>query len=64
MAVILLVLGAVAGLLAARAVKRGSPPVPNMAIEEARKIRDTVSSGSEASSAPDGASRADVGAAS
>jgi uncharacterized membrane protein YqjE len=64
MAVILLVLGAVAGLLAARAVKRGSPPVPNMAIEEARKIRDTVSSGSEANSAPDGASRADVGAAS
>jgi uncharacterized membrane protein YqjE len=45
MAVILLVLGAIAGLLAAKAVKKGSPPVPNMAIEEARKIRETVSSG-------------------
>lgn len=42
MAVILIVLGALAGLVAARAVKRGSPPVPNMAIEEARRIRDTV----------------------
>jgi hypothetical protein len=42
MAVILLLLGALAGLLAARAVKRGSPPVPSMAIEEAQKIRETV----------------------
>ncbi len=47
MAVILLVLGAVAGLLAARAVRRSSPPVPNMAIEEARRIRDTVSAGAD-----------------
>jgi uncharacterized membrane protein YqjE len=44
MAVILLVLGAIAGLVAARAFKRGAPPTPNMAIEEARKIRETVSS--------------------
>jgi hypothetical protein len=43
MAVILIVLGAIAGLLAARAVKKGSPPVPNMAIDEARKIRESVS---------------------
>ena len=43
MAVILVVLGVIAGLIAARAVKRGSPPVPTMAIEEARRIRDTVS---------------------
>jgi uncharacterized membrane protein YqjE len=43
MAAILLVLGVLAGVIAARAVKRGSPPVPNMAIEEARKIRDVVS---------------------
>ena len=55
MAVILLVLGALAGLVAARAVKKGSPPVPNMAIEEARKIRDTVSAGSEPGGAPDSA---------
>jgi uncharacterized membrane protein YqjE len=47
MAVILLLLGAVAGLLAARAVKKGSPPVPDMAIAEAKKIRETVSSGSD-----------------
>jgi uncharacterized membrane protein YqjE len=51
MAVILVVLGAIAGLIAARAVKRGSPPMPNMAIEEARKIRDTVGH----PDAPDGA---------
>jgi Putative Actinobacterial Holin-X, holin superfamily III len=44
MALILLVLGLVAGLIAARAVKRGAPPTPDMAIEEARRIRDTVSS--------------------
>jgi uncharacterized membrane protein YqjE len=43
MAVILLVLGVLAGLVAARAVKKGSPPVPTMAIEEARKIRESVS---------------------
>lgn len=45
MAVILVVLGVLAGLLAARLVRRSSPPVPNMAIEEARKIRETVSAG-------------------
>jgi hypothetical protein len=47
MAVILLLLGALAGLVAAKAVKKSAPPVPNMAIEEARKIRETVSSGSD-----------------
>ena len=48
MAVILVVLGVVAGLIAARAVKSGTPPTPEMAIEEARKIRETVSSSPEA----------------
>jgi uncharacterized membrane protein YqjE len=43
MAVILVVLGVLAGLIAARVVKRSSPPVPSMAIEEARKIREAVS---------------------
>jgi hypothetical protein len=47
MAVILVVLGVIAGLLAAKAVKSGSPPAPTMAIEEARKIRETVSSSSD-----------------
>jgi uncharacterized membrane protein YqjE len=48
MAVILLLLGALAGLLAAKAVKKGAPPVPTMAIDEAQKIKQTVSSGSAA----------------
>lgn len=52
MAVILLLLGVLAGLVAAKAVKKSTPPVPNMAIEEARKIRETVSSGSDAPAPP------------
>ncbi|HWX73961.1 MAG TPA: phage holin family protein [Solirubrobacteraceae bacterium] len=60
MAVILLLLGALAAWLAAKAVKKGSPPVPNMAIEEARKIRDTVSPSAENG----GSSRAGEGASS
>lgn len=60
MAVILLILGAIAGLIAAKAVKAGSPPTPDMAIEEARKIKDTVSaaqataSTAEATAGPSG----------
>jgi hypothetical protein len=48
MSVILIVLGLLAGLIAARAVKRGSPPVPSMAIDEARK---SVGSGAATSDA-------------
>ncbi len=54
MALILVILGLIAGLIAARAVKRGAPPTPDMAIEEARRIRETVASGS--ADAPRGAS--------
>ncbi len=43
MAAILVLLGVLAGLIAAKAVKRGAPPMPDMAIEEARLIRETVS---------------------
>jgi uncharacterized membrane protein YqjE len=43
MAAILVVLGVLAGLIAAKVVKRGSPPVPTMAIEEAQKIKESVS---------------------
>ena len=50
LAAVLLLLGILAGLIAAKAVKKGAPPVPNMAIEEARKIRETVS-GEDASGA-------------
>jgi uncharacterized membrane protein YqjE len=45
MAAILVVLGIIAGLIAAKVVKKSSPPVPSMAIEEAQKIRETVSAG-------------------
>jgi len=38
-ALALLVLAAIAGLIAARLFKRGSPPTPEMAIEEARLTR-------------------------
>ena len=38
----LLVLGGLAGFLAARALRAGSPPTPHLAIEEAKKIRETV----------------------
>ena len=44
MAAILIVLGVIAGAIAAKVVKRGSPPVPTMAIAEAQKIKETVSS--------------------
>ncbi|HUN78304.1 MAG TPA: phage holin family protein [Solirubrobacteraceae bacterium] len=44
MAAILIVLGILAGLVAARVVKRGAPPTPQMAIEEARRIRESIGS--------------------
>ena len=47
MAVILIALGVIAGLIAAKVVKAGAPPVPTMAIEEAQKIREAVSAGPE-----------------
>jgi uncharacterized membrane protein YqjE len=43
-AVVLFVLGAIAGLIAFRAVKKGSPPAPTMAIEEGKLIKETVTS--------------------
>jgi len=54
MAVILVLLGVLAGFVAARAVKKGSPPVPSMAFEEARKIRETVSTPGAGKPAQDG----------
>lgn len=60
MAVILLVLGVLAGLIAARAVKKGSPPVPSMAIEEARKIRETVSTGADSNERTDIGGRGEI----
>ena len=54
MAVILLLLGAAAGGIAARVMRKAAPPVPTMAIDEARKIRDTVSAAEDASGAATG----------
>ena len=51
MAVILVLMGAFAGFTASRVMKKAAPPVPSMAIEEARKIRDTVSPGDGAAGA-------------
>ena len=39
---LLFVLGGVAGFLAARFLKESSPPTPNMAIDEAGKIKRTL----------------------
>ena len=40
--VILLVLGVVAALLAKRFIQRGSPPTPQMAIQEAKETRQMI----------------------
>ncbi|MEA2297946.1 MAG: hypothetical protein QOF77_882 [Solirubrobacteraceae bacterium] len=42
MAVLLVILGAIAGFLAAKWLRAAAPPTPNMAIDEARKIRASV----------------------
>ena len=42
---IFFLVAAVAGLLAYRAVQAGSPPVPELAIEEAKRIRQTLEAG-------------------
>jgi uncharacterized membrane protein YqjE len=41
-AVLLFLAGGLAGFLALRFVKRGSPPTPKMAIEEGKLIKETV----------------------
>jgi hypothetical protein len=41
-AVVLFLLGAIAGLIAFRSIKKGTPPTPQMAIEEAQLIRQTL----------------------
>ena len=43
-AALLFLLGALAGFIAARAFKRGAPPKPELAIDEAKLIRETVRS--------------------
>jgi len=46
---LLFILGALAGGLAYRALRKGTPPAPTMAIDEAKKIRDTVTASEAAS---------------
>jgi hypothetical protein len=41
---VLFLLGGLGGFLAARAFKRASPPTPDLAIEEAKRIQETVKS--------------------
>jgi uncharacterized membrane protein YqjE len=41
---VLFVLGGIAGFVAYRFVKRGSPPTPQLAIEEGKLIKETVTS--------------------
>ncbi len=41
-AALLFLLGGLAGFVAARFLKRGSPPTPQMAIEEGKLIKETV----------------------
>jgi hypothetical protein len=43
-AAILLLLAALAGFLASRAFKKMSPPAPTLAIDEAKRIKETVTS--------------------
>jgi hypothetical protein len=43
-AAVLFLLGAIAGFVASRLVKRGTPPTPQMAIEEGKLIKETVTS--------------------
>jgi uncharacterized membrane protein YqjE len=40
--VLILLLGAIAGLIAMRLIKRGSPPKPKLALEEAQLIKGTL----------------------
>jgi uncharacterized membrane protein YqjE len=43
-AAVLFLVGALAGYIAARAMKSGAPPTPVMAIDEAKRIKETVQS--------------------
>jgi len=43
-AAVLFLLGALAGFIASRAFKAGAPPTPQLAIDEAKLIRETVKS--------------------
>jgi uncharacterized membrane protein YqjE len=45
-ALLLLIVAAIAGLIARKAVQKGAPPSPDMAIEEAKLTKETLGGGS------------------
>ena len=45
--VLILILGVIAGLIAVRLIKKGTPPKPELALEEAQLIRGTLTALSE-----------------
>ena len=51
-AVLFFIVAAVAGLLAYRAMQAGAPPVPAMAIEEGKRIKQTLESGTTPAPGP------------
>ena len=51
---ILFVLGGLAGWLAAKLFRSGSPPTPDMAIDEAKRIRETVEESVSGEPRPEG----------
>lgn len=50
--VLLVLMAALAGYLAMKFVKKGAPPVPTMAVEEARLIRESVSAARSGATTP------------
>lgn len=58
---ILLVIAAIAGFIAYRFFKAGSPPVPTMAIDEAQRIRETVTASRGATSSSSHTSESSTG---
>ncbi|MDQ2675207.1 MAG: phage holin family protein [Actinomycetota bacterium] len=46
-AVMWFIIAGIAGLVAYKAVKKGAPPVPAMAIEEGKEIKETLQAGSD-----------------
>ena len=49
--VLVLVLGVIAGLIAVRLIKKGTPPKPELALEEAQLIKGTLTASPESRSA-------------
>jgi len=56
--VLILILGAIAGLIAMRLIKKGTPPKPELALEEAQLIKGTLTAST--ASRPAGAVQAPV----